>query len=170
MAREAPPSAGIERRGRIAEYAEEFGVDYHEGGKPWGVEVDWAFPCATQNELDGDDANTLIRNGVRGVTEGANMPCTEGAIHALQEAGCSIAPAKAANAGGVGTSSFEMSQNAGYERWSRETVDDRLQQLMRTIHDTCMEHGERDGKVDYVRGANQGGLARVAEAMHAYGI
>jgi len=160
------------RRGRIREYADEFpSATYHDGERPWGVPVDLAFPCATQNELDVDDARRLIANGLVGVAEGANMPSTLEAVHALRDAGVLFGPAKAANAGGVAVSGLEQSQNALRISWDREEVEERLQKIMRRIHQRCVEHGgDGNGGVDYVKGANIAGFIKVAEAMLAYGI
>lgn len=160
------------RRGRISEYVETYtGATFHAGQRPWGVDADVALPCATQNELDVDGAQQLIANGVKAVSEGANMPATLDAVHALQQAGVLFAPGKAANAGGVGVSGLEMSQNALRMKWTREEVDDRLRLIMRGIHEGCVEHGERsDGGVDYVAGANVAGFLQVAESMLAHGL
>mgnify|MGYP003885627201 FL=1 len=159
------------RRGRIAEYADHVpGATYVAGSRPWGVRCDWAFPCATQNEIELDDANNLIANGVQGVTEGANMPTSLDAMHAFAEAGVLFGPAKAANAGGVGVSGLEMSQNSLRLSWTRDEVDQRLQNIMTSIHDQCVAHGTTDKGVDYVKGANVAGFVRVADAMLAYGI
>jgi glutamate dehydrogenase (NADP+) len=159
------------RRGRISEYAEHFGVEYHEGQRPWSVPCDLAFPCATQNELDGDDARELIANGVKVVAEGANMPSTLDAIHSFLAAKILFAPAKAANAGGVGVSGLEQSQNSLRIAWSREEVEDRLKGIMQRIHEQCVNYGtEDDGFVNYVKGANIAGFVKVADSMVAYGI
>jgi glutamate dehydrogenase (NADP+) len=159
------------RRGRISEYAEKFGADFHEGKRPWGVECDLAFPCATQNELDGDDAKALVDGGVRAVAEGANMPTTLEGVHTLQAARVLYAPGKAANAGGVAVSGLEQSQNALRISWSPQEVDSRLRTIMHNIHSKCVEHGaDGDDWVDYVKGANIGGFIKVAEAMLAYGV
>ena len=159
------------RRGRIREYAEHFGCTYLEGQRPWSVPVDIAYPCATQNEISEAEARTLIRNGVKLVCEGANMPTELEAVHAFQQAGVLFGPAKAANAGGVAVSGLEQSQNALRLSWSREEVDGRLQSIMRGIFEQCLRHGEReDGSVDYVRGANLGGFVKVADAMLGYGV
>jgi glutamate dehydrogenase (NADP+) len=159
------------RRGRISEYAEKFPkATYHEGKRPWSVPVDLAFPCATQNELDLDDARTLIANGVRGIAEGANMPSTAEAVKAFLEARVHFGPAKAANAGGVAVSGLEQSQNSLRISWSREEVDERLQGIMRNIYARCAAYGlEKDGFVNMVKGANLGGFIKVADAMVAYG-
>ena len=158
------------RRGRIAEYVEQYpGASYFPGERPWSVPCEMAFPCATQNELDGDDARRLIEGGVRLVAEGANMPSTLEATHRFLDAEVLYGPAKAANAGGVAVSGLEQSQNALRIAWSREEVDERLQQIMRNIHDQCTQYGETDGVVDYVRGANIAGFRKIADAMLAYG-
>ena len=159
------------RRGRIAEYAEHFdGVTFHKG-HPWSVPCELAFPCATQNELDVEEAVTLIRNGCIGVAEGANMPSTLAAVHHLLAARILFAPAKAANAGGVAVSGLEQSQNALRIAWSREEVDERLRGIMANIHAQCVTYGETsDGWVNYVKGANIAGFVKVADAMLAYGI
>ena len=158
------------RRGRLSEYAEGGDGEYLEGEKPWGLECDLAFPCATQNELDADDAEELIANGCKAVIEGANMPLTAEATAAFRDQGLAIAPAKAANAGGVAVSGLEQSQNAVRVSWSRETVDRQLREIIERIHSECVAHGEGDdGSVDYGRGANRAAFRRVAEAMLAYG-
>lgn len=160
-----------ERRGRIGEYADEFtGAKYHEGKNPWDVDVDVAFPCATQNELDAEDAKRLVDGGCIAVCEGANMPCTSDAVDVMLEAKILYGPGKAANAGGVATSGLEMSQNAMHLKWSREEVDEKLHGIMRDIHETCVEHGKRGGFIDYVRGANIGGFIKVADAMLDQGV
>ena len=158
------------RRGRISEYAKEFGCEFFEGERPWKVPCDLAFPCATQNELDGDDAKKLIGNGVRGVAEGANMPSTLDAVNALLDAKVLFGPAKAANAGGVAVSGLEQSQNALRISWTREEVEARLVEIMQQIHSRCVEYGEEGGWVNYVRGANIAGFEKVARAMLAYGV
>ncbi len=158
------------RRGRILEYAEKFDCDYHEGKRPWGVPCDLAFPCATQNEIDADDAKTLLDNGVQGVFEGANMPTVLDGVYAFLDAKILYAPSKAANAGGVAVSGLEQSQNALRISWSREEVDSRLKGIMKNIHNTCVEYGEeKAGFVNYVNGANIGGFVKVADAMLSYG-
>jgi len=158
------------RRGRIAEYAEKFGCEYLKGGSPWRLKLDLAFPCATQNELDGEDAKALIDNGILAVSEGANMPSTNEAIDRFRAARIAFGPGKAANAGGVAVSGLEQSQNALRIAWKRDEVDERLKGIMAEIHDKCVRYGESDnGYVDYVKGANIGGFVRVAEAMLAYG-
>ncbi len=158
------------RRGRIRELADAFDdVAYLEGKRPWGIPVDVAMPCATQNELDAEDAGRLIDNGVRMVTEGANMPCTAEAVERFRDAGVLFAPGKAANAGGVAVSGLEQAQNAQRISWTAERVDQTLQEIMAHIHGTCVTHGGNGPIVDYVRGANLGGFIKVADAMLAYG-
>lgn len=160
------------RRGRISEYAEHFGCDYHEGQRPWNVPCELALPCATQNEVSPDEARALISNGVRAVSEGANMPTELEGVNAFRDAGVLFGPAKAANAGGVAVSGLEQSQNALRISWSREEVDTRLKTIMDDIHAKCVEYGSEYGTpntVDYVAGANIGGFVKVADAMLAYG-
>ena len=158
-------------RGRIERYAEEFkGATFHAGERPWGVPCQVAFPSATQNEIDGEDAKCLIANGVEVVSEGANMPSTLEAVTAFREAGIFFGPAKAANAGGVAVSGLEQTQNAMRVYWEREEVDRRLRAIMKEIHETCVEFGKQNGRVDYVIGANIGGFVKVADAMLAYGV
>lgn len=158
------------RRGRIREYAEHFGCEYLDGQRPWSIPCDVALPCATQNELDADDARTLIANGCKLVSEGANMPSTLDALHVFREAGTLFGPGKAANAGGVAVSGLEQAQNSQRLSWSREQVDERLQTIMRDIHAQCVEHGTADGRVDYVTGANLAGFVKVARGMLAHGV
>lgn len=158
------------RRGRISEYADKFGCEYHAGKRPWAVPVDVALPCATQNELENGDAEVLVKNGVKAVAEGANMPSTLDAIHRFQEAGVLFGPAKAANAGGVAVSGLEQSQNAQRLFWGREEVDEKLKGIMRSIHEKCVEQGKSGDRIDYVQGANVAGFIKVADAMLAYGV
>lgn len=160
------------RRGRISEYVEKYpGSEYHKGKTPWEVPCDVALPCATQNELNGDDAATLLKNGCIAVSEGANMPSTPEAIHAFHEARILFAPGKASNAGGVATSGLEMSQNSLRISWTREEVDERLKGIMNDIHESCIEYGtEDDGYCNYVKGANIAGFVKVADAMLAQGV
>ena len=160
------------RRGRIAEYAEHFnGCTYHEGEKPWNVPCDMAFPSATQNELGEEDAKALVRNGVRTVAEGANMPSTLEATRVFLDAKVMFGPGKAANAGGVAVSGLEQAQNSMRLSWSHEEVDQRLQEIMKNIHAQCVKYGtDQSGYVNYVNGANIGGFVKVADAMLAYGI
>jgi glutamate dehydrogenase (NADP+) len=158
--------------GRVTDYAQRVkGVEFLPGVRPWQVPVDVALPCATQNELDGADAQLLIKNGVKCVAEGANMPSTLDAVKAFEEARVLYAPGKASNAGGVATSGLEMSQNAMRLSWGRDEVDSRLHDIMRSIHAACLQHGRRaDGSVSYVDGANVAGFVKVADAMLAQGV
>jgi glutamate dehydrogenase (NADP+) len=157
--------------GRVSDYAERVGAKFHAGLRPWHVPAEVALPSATQNELDGDDAATLVKNGVLCVSEGANMPSTHDAVKVFEDNGVLYAPSKACNAGGVATSGLEMSQNAMRLSWPREEVDARLHSIMCSIHDACLEHGRReDGTVSYVDGANVAGFVKVAEAMLAQGV
>ena len=160
------------KRGRIHEYAEKYSsATFHKGEKPWSVQCDVALPCATQNELDGNAAKALVENGCICVAEGANMPSTPEAIHEFQKANILFAPGKASNAGGVATSGLEMSQNSLRLSWSREEVDDRLKQIMKDIHASCVKYGTKeDGSVDYITGANIAGFVKVADAMLAQGV
>ena len=160
------------KRGRIKEYITEYpSASYHEGQRPWGVAADIALPCATQNELNGDEAKTLVQNGVFCVGEGANMPCTPEAIEEFHKAKILFSPGKASNAGGVATSGLEMSQNSLRMNWSAEEVDQRLHKIMNDIHDACVKYGkDGDGYVDYVKGANIAGFVKVADAMLAQGV
>jgi len=160
------------RRGRISEYETQFpGSTFHEGARPWGIDCDVALPCATQNEVNEDEAKTLIANKCICVTEGANMPCNPEAVEALQSGGVLFAPGKASNAGGVATSGLEMSQNNMRLSWTAEEVDGKLHQIMKDIHSQCVEYGTgEDGNVDYVRGANIAGFVKVAGAMLDQGV
>lgn len=159
------------RRGVLREYAEEFDAEFHEGKRPWSVPCDLAFPCATQNEIEGPEARVLVDNGCRAVAEGANMPSDLEAIDVFQRAGVIFGPAKAANAGGVAVSGLEMSQNALRMSWDEADLDGRLQNIMRNIHRQCVEHGaDASGAVDYVKGANIAGFVKVGDAMMAYGV
>lgn len=158
------------RRGRIKEFAEEYGLEYHEGKRPWDIPADLAFPSATQNEIEETDAKNLVANGVFGVSEGANMPTTPEGIEVFKEAKILYGPGKAANAGGVATSGLEMSQNSLRLSWTREEVDQRLHNIMVDIHNNCIQHGTVGDHVDYVRGANIAGFVKVADAMIQQGI
>ncbi len=160
------------RRGRLTEYAEHFGCEYVAGERPWKVPADLAFPCATQNEISTAEAETLIHNGLRGVSEGANMPTEQDGIHAFTKARILFAPSKAANAGGVAVSGLEMSQNAERRSWTEDELQESLRSIMKGIHDRCVEHGggEGDGYNDYVRGANVAAFIKVADAMLAFGV
>ncbi len=157
--------------GRVGDYAQRTGTRFEAGTRPWHVPVDVALPCATQNELNADDAAVLIRNGVLCVAEGANMPSTIEAAKAFEAAGVLYAPGKASNAGGVATSGLEMSQNAARLSWPSEEVDARLLQIMQGIHASCLKYGKRaDGSISYVDGANIAGFVKVADAMLAQGV
>ena len=158
------------KRGRIKEYAEKYGCEYYEGKRPWGIKCDVALPSATQNEIDEEDAKTLIANGCFLVSEGANMPSTPEAVEVYQNARIMYGPGKAANAGGVSVSGLEMSQNSLRLSWTREEVDAKLQQIMKDIHATCLKYGPKDGDyIDYVTGANIGGFVKIADSMMAQG-
>jgi len=160
-----------ERRGRLAELADDPRYDYLPGKRPWHIPAEIALPCATQNELDGEDARNLVRNGVVCVAEGANMPSTLEAVDVFLEAGTLYAPGKASNAGGVATSGLEMSQNSARLSWTHAEVDERLHVIMKDIHANCVRHGKRkDGTVNYVDGANISGFVKVADAMLAQGV
>ena len=159
------------KRGRLSAFAQQHKLTFAAGQRPWGVPVDVALPCATQNELDADDARTLVRQGVKCVAEGANMPSTLEAVDVFLEAGTLYAPGKASNAGGVATSGLEMSQNAMRLSWTRAEVDEKLHEIMKDIHGNCVRHGTRaDGSVNYVDGANVAGFIKVADAMLAQGV
>jgi glutamate dehydrogenase (NADP+) len=160
------------KRGRMSEYVRKYPkAEFHKGKTPWEIKCEVALPCATQNELNGADASTLIKNGCTCVAEGANMPSTPEAIHAFHEARILFAPGKASNAGGVATSGLEMSQNSLRISWTREEVDDRLKSIMEDIHDSCIAYGKEDGGYcNYVRGANIAGFVKVADAMLAQGV
>ena len=158
------------RRGRIAEYAKKYKCEYLPGKKPWGIKADVAFPCATENEIHLADAQAMLQNGIRVVAEGANMPTHIDAVHLFLEKKILFAPGKASNAGGVAVSGLEQTQNAMRLSWSREEVDQRLQDIMRSIHTACVKYGTAGDHVNYVQGANIGGFVKVAEAMLAYGV
>ena len=160
------------RRGRIMEYASEFdGVSFHENEKPWSIKVDVALPCATQNELNEEQAKQLVENGCMAVAEGANMPCTPEAIAMFQSRRVLFSPGKASNAGGVATSGLEMSQNSLRFNWTSEEVDQKLHNIMLDIHKQCVNFGtQEDGYIDYVKGANIAGFVKVADAMIDQGI
>ena len=160
------------KRGRIKEYVDRYpSAKFFAGEKPWGIVCDVAMPCATQNELNGDQAKTLLSNGCKVVSEGANMPSTPEAVHAFQAAKILYAPGKASNAGGVATSGLEMSQNSLRINWTRKEVDERLKNIMADIHDSCIKFGKQDdGYIDYVKGANIAGFVKVADAMLAQGV
>ncbi|MCH4822592.1 NADP-specific glutamate dehydrogenase [Gramella lutea] len=161
-----------EKRGRISEYADKYSsAEFHEGKTPWDIKCDVALPCATQNELQEEDAKTLVKNGCICVGEGANMPCTPEAIAVFHKEKILFSPGKASNAGGVATSGLEMSQNSMRYSWTAEDVDKKLHEIMNDIHEKCVEFGtEEDGFIDYVKGANIAGFVKVADAMLAQGV
>ena len=161
-----------EKRGRINEYVERYPqAKFFKGERPWGIKCDVAMPCATQNEVTGEEAKALLSNGCFVISEGANMPSTPEAVHAFQAAKILYAPGKASNAGGVATSGLEMSQNSLRINWSREEVDAKLKKIMTDIHDACIQFGKDEtGYIDYVRGANIAGFVKVADAMLAQGV
>lgn len=160
------------KRGRIKEYADAFdGVEYHEGQRPWGIACDAALPCATQNELNEEQAKTLVANGCKAISEGANMPTTPEGVAVFDAARTLYAPGKASNAGGVATSGLEMSQNSLRLSWTREEVDAKLHGIMKSIHEQCVKYGTaEDGHVDYVQGANIAGFVKIADAMIGQGV
>ncbi len=158
-------------RGRIQTYAEQFKCEYREGERPWSIPCDCAFPCATQNEIDANDAKVLLDNGCGLVSEGANMPSTPEAVDRFLEAGIRYGPGKAANAGGVATSGLEMAQNSTHLAWSRDKVDRKLREIMIAIHDQCIQAADAYGMPDnYVAGANIAGFTKVADAMLDQGL
>jgi glutamate dehydrogenase (NADP+) len=157
--------------GRVDEYADKVHANFKSGIKPWHVPVDIALPCATQNELNADDAAELVKNGVMCVAEGANMPCSAEAVSLFEKNGVLYAPGKASNAGGVATSGLEMAQNAMRISWNQQEVDQRLQEIMCNIHKSCLAYGTHgDGSVSYNDGANIAGFVKVADAMLAQGV
>jgi len=158
------------KRGRIKEYAEKYGVNYEDDKRPWHIKCDMAFPSATQNEINKAEAKKLVDNGCICVSEGANMPTEPEAIEIFQKAKILYGPGKAANAGGVATSGLEMSQNSLKLGWSREEVDEKLHNIMRSIHSSCVKYGKEDNIVDYVKGANIAGFVKVADAMIDQGL
>jgi glutamate dehydrogenase (NADP+) len=159
------------KRGRISQYAEKYKVKYVEDSRPWNIKCDIAFPCATQNEINEEDAKMLTKNGCIAVSEGANMPSTPEAVNIFQKEKILYGPGKAANAGGVAVSGLEMSQNSMRLPWTREEVDSRLKQIMADIHNTCVKYGHIEtGYINYVKGANIGGFIKVADAMMAQGV
>jgi len=159
------------RRGRISEYVKEYkGATFHAGQRPWGVACDLALPCATQNELLGEDARTLVANGCIAVSEGANMPTDLEGVHIFRDAKLLYAPGKASNAGGVAVSGLEMSQNSARISWKEEQLQQLLKDIMLGIHESCREYGQRGDYIDYVKGANIAGFKKVADAMLAFGV
>ena len=160
------------KRGRISEYLKKYPkAAFHKGKTPWNTPCHIALPCATQNELTKDDANSLIKNGVLCVCEGANMPSTPEAIEAFHLGGILFSPGKASNAGGVATSGLEMSQNSLRLSWSSREVDEKLQNIMKEVHESCVKYGKQEnGSIDYVKGANLAGFVKVADAMIDQGV
>jgi glutamate dehydrogenase/leucine dehydrogenase len=158
------------KRGRIKEYADEFGCEYYDGNRPWGIDCDVALPCATQNEIDGKEAKELIKSGLIAISEGANMPSNPEAVNVFQESKILFGPGKAANAGGVAVSGLEMSQNSMRIKWDRDEVDQKLLGIMKSIHASCVENGKNNNHVDYVKGANIAGFIKVADAMIDQGV
>jgi glutamate dehydrogenase/leucine dehydrogenase len=160
-----------QKRGRIGEYAANFKSEYIPNERPWKIPCDIALPCATQNEISGEEAKTLINNGCIAISEGANMPSTPEAVEAFINAGILFGPGKAANAGGVAVSALEMTQNSMRLPWTRDEVENYLHRIMVNIHDTCVKYGKDDsGFVNYVKGAYIGGFIKVADAMLAQGV
>ena len=153
------------KRGRIKEYADKYGVEYHEGKRPWNIKCDVALPCATQNEINAEEAKALIDNGCICVCEGSNMPNTPGAMDVYLENKILYSPGKASNAGGVAVSGLEMSQNSMRYSWTSEEVDEKLRNIMKAIHSQCVEHGKEGDFVNYVKGANIAGFIKVADSM-----
>ena len=158
------------KRGRISEYSEKYNVSYMEGEKPWSIPCDIALPCATQNEISGSEAKTLVKNGCKAVSEGANMPSDPDAVEVFLNNKLLFGPGKAANAGGVAVSGLEMSQNSMRLSWSRQEVDEKLRGIMKSIHEACVKHGANGENVDYVKGANIAGFIKVADAMIDQGV
>lgn len=158
------------RRGRVKEYAEEFKVKFYPGQRPWSIKCDVALPCATQNEIDAQEAETLVKNGCICVSEGANMPTVPEGVRTFLENKILYGPGKAANAGGVATSALEMTQNSMRLNWHREEVDEKLRDIMKSIHEQCVTYGSEGGFVNYVKGANIAGFMKVAEAMIDHGV
>lgn len=158
------------KRGRIKEYADKYGCEFHAGKKPWEVKCDLAFPSATQNEINEDAAKSLVSSGCIGVAEGANMPTTQDGINVFLNAKILYAPGKASNAGGVAVSGLEMSQNSVRMSWTHEELDERLKDIMKQIHNKCVKYGTETAYVNYVKGANISGFVKVADAMLAYGV
>ena len=158
------------KRGRIKEYADKYDVEYQAGKRPWNIPCDIAFPSATQNEINKDDAKTIVNNGCICVSEGANMPTTPEGVEVFLGSKILYAPGKAANAGGVSVSGLEMSQNSLRLSWSREEVDQRLQGIMKKIHESCVKYGKEGSNMNYVKGANIAGFVKVADAMLDHGV
>ena len=157
-------------RGRIHEYAEKFGCEFMEGKRPWSVSCDIALPCATQNEVDKDNAKALVKNGCICISEGANMPTEPDAVDILHKNDVLFGPGKASNAGGVAVSGLEMSQNSMRINWTRDEVDNKLSNIMKHIHEACISHGSENGSVNYVKGANIAGFIKIADSMLDQGV
>jgi len=157
-------------RGRISKFAEKFGLAFYPDQRPWKVKCDVALPCATQNEVTGEDAEMLVKNGVQVVAEGANMPCTPEAIEVFSKNRVLYAPGKASNAGGVAVSGLEMAQNSIRYSWSKEEVDKKLRDIMKEIHKQCVKYGQNGTRINYMKGANIAGFVKVADAMLAQGL
>ena len=158
------------KRGRIKEYADKYGCDYLADKRPWSVKCDVAIPCATQNEINDDEAKTLVKNGCLCVVDGANMLTEPEAVDVFLENGVLFGPGKAANAGGVAVSGLEMSQNSMRLNWSREEVDNKLKDIMKNIHSQCVKYGKSDNSINYVKGANIAGFIKVADSMLDQGV
>jgi len=160
------------RRGRISDYVKEFkGAEFHEGKRPWSVPCDLALPCATQNEISKEEAEILVKNGLKALAEGANMPTVNEGVEVFRDAKVLFGPAKAANAGGVAVSGLEMSQNSARISWSADQLQKLLRDIMRDIHGNCLEYARgEDGYIDYAKGANIAGFKKVADAMLAFGV
>jgi glutamate dehydrogenase (NADP+) len=158
------------RRGRISEYADHYKVKFYESKRPWQIPCQLAFPCATQNELDENDAKELIKHDCIAIAEGANMPTTLEALEVIQSSGIMFAPGKAANAGGVAVSGLEMTQNSIRMAWSFDELEVRLRDIMVEIHRQCVKYGSEKDRINYVKGANIAGFVKVADAMLAEGI
>ena len=158
------------KRGRIKEYADKYGCEYWADKRPWGAKCDVAIPCATQNEINADEAQLLVKNGCLCVVEGANMPTEPEAIEIFSEKGVLFGPGKAANAGGVAVSGLEMSQNSMRLNWSREEVDAKLKDIMKNIHSQCVKYGKSGDSVNYVKGANIAGFIKIADSMLDQGV
>ena len=158
------------KRGRIKEYADKYNVEYFEGSRPWNIKCDIAIPSATQNEINQDDANNLVKNNCKCVVEGANMPTDPEAVDVFLDNQVLVGPGKAANAGGVAVSGLEMSQNSMFSSWSREEVDQKLQIIMKSIHEQCSKHGKDGNSINYIKGANIAGFIKVADSMLDQGV
>jgi glutamate dehydrogenase/leucine dehydrogenase len=158
------------KRGRIKEYAEKYGADYWEGERPWKAECDVALPSATQNEINGNDAEMLVKNGCTCLAEGANMPSDPDAIDVYTKSKIMYGPGKASNAGGVAVSGLEMSQNSMRLNWTREEVDTKLKEIMKNIHESCVTYGKEGDYINYIKGANVAGFIKIADSMLDQGV